>query len=99
MAQHASLMIPMQVLADIDNSRNPMQLTRERLERAATENQFMNGKIAAINVRIVIRLMPLNIGATEVFFQSYRKYLDEAIAQNFPELEAHLKGNGNPVDN
>ena len=67
MAQHASLMIPMQVLADIDNSRNPMQLTRERLERAATENQFMNGKIAAINVRI-FRLMPLNIGATEVFF-------------------------------
>jgi mediator of RNA polymerase II transcription subunit 10 len=60
MAQHASLMIPTQVLADIDNSRNPMQLTRERLERAATENQFMNGKIAAINVRI-IRLMPLNI--------------------------------------
>ena len=99
MAQHVSLMIPMQVLADIDNSRNPMQLTRERLERAATENQFMNGKIAAINVRI-IRLMPLSIGATEVFFfQSYRKYLDEAIAQNFPELEAHLKGNGNPVDN
>jgi mediator of RNA polymerase II transcription subunit 10 len=77
MAQHASLMIPMQVLADIDNSRNPMQLTRERLERAATENQFMNGKIAAIN--------------------SYRKYLDEAIAQNFPELEAHLKENGDPL--
>lgn len=43
--------------------------------------------------------MPLNIGATEVFFQSYRKYLDEAIAQNFPELEAHLKGNGNPGEN
>src|SRR5882762_1933940 len=98
MAQHVKTMIPIQVLADIDNSRNPMQLTRERLERAATENQFMNGKIAAINVRI-IRLMPLtgNIRATEdFFFQSYRKYLNEAIAQNFPELEAHLKGN---VDN
>jgi hypothetical protein len=25
-------------------------LTRDRLERAATENQFMNGKIAAIDV-------------------------------------------------
>lgn len=47
-------MIPMQVLADIDNSKNPMQLTRERLERAATENQFMNGKIAAIDVRLVL---------------------------------------------
>lgn len=43
-------MIPMQVLADIDNSRNPMFLTKERIERAATENQFMNGKIHAINV-------------------------------------------------
>jgi hypothetical protein len=50
MAQHIPTMIPMQILADIDNSRNPMQLTRERLERAATENQFMNGKIAAIDV-------------------------------------------------
>ncbi|PPQ66270.1 hypothetical protein CVT26_010954 [Gymnopilus dilepis] len=70
-AQHLTAMIPMQVLADIDNSRNPMLLTKERLERAATENQFMNGKIAAIN--------------------SYRRYLDEAIAENFPELEPVLK--------
>lgn len=53
MAQHTQTMIPIQVLTDIDNSRNPMQLTRERLERAATENQFMNGKIAAIDVRII----------------------------------------------
>ena len=27
-----------------------MQLTKERLERSATEKQFMNGKIAAIDV-------------------------------------------------
>jgi hypothetical protein len=51
MSAHSSVMIPMQVLADIDNSRNPMQLTKDRLERAATENQFMNGKIAAVSVR------------------------------------------------
>jgi len=50
MAQHTQTMIPIQVLTDIDNARNPMQLTRDRLERAATENQFMNGKIAAIDV-------------------------------------------------
>ncbi|KAK2466336.1 hypothetical protein APHAL10511_001978 [Amanita phalloides] len=48
MAQEIKTMIPMQVLGDIDNGRNPMQLTKERLERAATENQFMNGKIQAI---------------------------------------------------
>ncbi|KDR83524.1 hypothetical protein GALMADRAFT_235723 [Galerina marginata CBS 339.88] len=71
MSQHISAMIPVQVLADIDNSRNPMQLTKERLERAATENQFMNGKIAAIN--------------------SYRQFLDDAIAQNFPEIQSKLK--------
>lgn len=40
----------MQILSEIDNARNPMQLTRDRLERAATENQFMNGKIQAIKV-------------------------------------------------
>lgn len=48
-------MIPMQILTDIDNARNPMQLTRERLERTATENQFMNGKIAAIAVSSSVR--------------------------------------------
>ena len=50
MSQHLETMIPMQVLIDIENSRNPMLLTKERLERAATENQFMNGKIQAIDV-------------------------------------------------
>ena len=45
----------MQVLTDIDNSRNPMLMTKERLERAATENQFLNGKIAAISVRTLPR--------------------------------------------
>ncbi|KAJ7231470.1 hypothetical protein B0H12DRAFT_1239946 [Mycena haematopus] len=30
MAQGLRTMIPLQVLADIDNARNPMQLTRER---------------------------------------------------------------------
>ncbi|KAK7060761.1 hypothetical protein VNI00_000493 [Paramarasmius palmivorus] len=42
-------MVPMQILSDIDNAKNPMNVTRERLERAATENQFMNGKIAALS--------------------------------------------------
>ncbi|TFK56279.1 hypothetical protein OE88DRAFT_1652954 [Heliocybe sulcata] len=71
MAQHCTTMIPMQLLMDIDNSRNPMQLTRDRLERAATENQFMNAKINAID--------------------SYRKHLEEALSQNFPDLEPILR--------
>lgn len=49
-SQNIQMRIPMQVLLDIDNAKNPMLLTKERLERAATENQFMNGKIAAIEV-------------------------------------------------
>ncbi|KAI9448471.1 transcription factor subunit Med10 of mediator complex-domain-containing protein [Lactarius indigo] len=48
MASHLSTRVPMQILTDIDNGRNPMHLTKDRLERAATENQFMNGKIKAI---------------------------------------------------
>ncbi|KAK0205458.1 transcription factor subunit Med10 of mediator complex-domain-containing protein [Desarmillaria ectypa] len=71
MAMQTPTRIPMQVLADIDNARNPMQLTRERLERTATENQFMNGKIAAVD--------------------SYRKYLNEALVQSFPDLEEYLR--------
>ncbi|KAF9071024.1 transcription factor subunit Med10 of mediator complex-domain-containing protein [Rhodocollybia butyracea] len=77
MAIGTRTMIPMQILTDIDNARNPMQLTRERLERTATENQFMNGKIAAI--------------------ASYRDYLNEALCQNFPELEDILRPAGSPV--
>ena len=50
MASHLTTRIPMQILTDIDNGRNPMHLTKERLERTATENQFMNGKIKAIEV-------------------------------------------------
>ena len=65
LAQGTRTMIPMQILSDIDNARNPMHLTRDRLERAATENQFMNGKIAAIDVRCVLlelaRLSPTNL--------------------------------------
>ena len=49
-SQNIQTMVPMQVLLDIDNAKNPMLLTKDRLERAATENQFMNGKIAAIEV-------------------------------------------------
>jgi len=48
MAPHLTTRVPMQILTDIDNGRNPMHLTKDRLERAATENQFMNGKIKAI---------------------------------------------------
>ena len=29
-----------------------MNMTRDRIERAATENQFMNGKIQAIEARL-----------------------------------------------
>jgi hypothetical protein len=54
MASHLTTRVPMQVLTDIDNGRNPMHLTKDRLERAATENQFMNGKIKAIEVYIGI---------------------------------------------
>lgn len=50
LARNIRTMIPMQVLSDIDNSRNPMQITKDRIERAATENQFMNAKISAIRV-------------------------------------------------
>lgn len=51
MAAHIPTMIPIQIMSDIDNGRNPTHLTKDGLERAATENQFMNGKINAIEVR------------------------------------------------
>lgn len=54
LGEHVRTPVPLQALADVDSARNPMQLTRERLERAATENQFMNGKIAAIDVRLSV---------------------------------------------
>lgn len=89
MAQGISTMIPMQVLSDIDSARNPMQLTRERLERAATENHFMNGKIAAIDVSVYLYEPDDRMGSKRRG-QSYRRLLDEALCQNFPELEPHF---------
>jgi len=47
-AQHIDSLVPIQVLDDIDNSRNPTIVTKDRIERAATENQFTNGKLEAI---------------------------------------------------
>lgn len=48
MSQHVGTMIPSQILSEIDDGRNPMQQTKERIERAATENQYMNAKIKAL---------------------------------------------------
>ncbi|OJA20912.1 hypothetical protein AZE42_00891 [Rhizopogon vesiculosus] len=88
MAQNIPTMIPFQVLSDIDNARNPMQLTKERLERAATENQFMNGKIAAIDVRIFLLFIWFSF--VNIPLQSYRKLLNEALAISFPETAEYL---------
>lgn len=88
MSQHVPTMIPMQVLAEIDNARNPMQLTRDRLERAATENQFMNGKIQAIKVRPVAPRCYRD--AEFVCSQSYREYYNDALVQSFPDLKEYL---------
>lgn len=54
LASQTPIRIPHDVLVEIDNGRNPMLLTRDRIERAATENQFMNGKIAALDVRSLL---------------------------------------------
>lgn len=91
-------MIPIEVLGEIDGSRNPMQLTRERLERAATENQFMNGKIQAIKVWtcMIVRDHETLI----LWRQSYRNYYNEALVQSFPELGEYLleeDGGGAPT--
>ncbi|KAF8559024.1 hypothetical protein OG21DRAFT_1404065 [Imleria badia] len=70
MAQNIRTMIPFQVLQDIDNTRNPMQLTKERLERTATENQFINGKIAAIDSyrRLLNEALAKNFPETAEYF-------------------------------
>jgi mediator of RNA polymerase II transcription subunit 10 len=83
-------MIPMQVLLDIDSAKNPMLLTKDRLERAATENQFMNGKIAAIEVSPSSWILTRSLTPP----QSYRSYLNEALVQSFPELAPHLTSHG-----
>jgi mediator of RNA polymerase II transcription subunit 10 len=57
MASQTRTMVPFQVLAEMDNGKNPMQLTTERIERAAAENQFMNGKIAALDVRLFLWIL------------------------------------------
>ena len=38
--------------SDVDANRNPHLVTKERIERAAAENQFIKGKLGAIEVRM-----------------------------------------------
>ena len=76
----------MQILTDIDNGRNPMHLTKDRLERAATENQFMNGKIKAIEVCPRPAYSRRFLTRRGFGLQSYRQLLDEALVQTFPDL-------------
>jgi mediator of RNA polymerase II transcription subunit 10 len=57
LAKHCQTLIPMQVLSEIDNAQNPVMLTQDRLEQAATENQFMNAKIATLDVHFLLCCM------------------------------------------
>jgi hypothetical protein len=84
LAMHTKQLIPMQVLTDIDHAKNPTNLTKDRIERAATENQFMNGKIRALQVRVLL----LSGDTTLIWVQSYHETLEEALLANFPEIAA-----------
>ena len=54
--------VPLAVLESIDNARNPAAFTRETVERAATENQFLHGKMRAVEVRYVRYISPSRPG-------------------------------------
>ncbi|TFK29315.1 hypothetical protein FA15DRAFT_677865 [Coprinopsis marcescibilis] len=49
MGQRIRTTIPQKVIQYIDNAKNPTQVTKEVIERAATDNQFLNGNIVALN--------------------------------------------------
>ena len=93
-------MIPMEVLAEIDNSRNPMQLTRDRLERAATENQFMNGKIQAVKVSIGSTTPHSTLGLIDgsAGSQAYRQVYNQTLLATYPDLAEHLNEPHNHVN-
>ncbi|KZT20623.1 hypothetical protein NEOLEDRAFT_1151199 [Neolentinus lepideus HHB14362 ss-1] len=82
MAQQCRTMIPMQLLMDIDNSKNPMQLTRDRLERAATENQFMNAKITAVD--------GYRKQLVEALSQNFPDLQPILLSQQMPSANGHL---------
>ncbi|KAJ2721649.1 RNA polymerase II mediator complex subunit [Coemansia sp. Benny D115] len=46
---HLNVNVPEEVLAYIKDGRNPDEFTSQFMERVASENQFTNGKIAALN--------------------------------------------------
>jgi hypothetical protein len=43
--------VPLDVLREVENGSNSEKMTREAVDRAVSENQFMNGKIWAVQVR------------------------------------------------
>ena len=54
MSAQLSTPVPLAVLQSIDNFGNPAAFTRETVERAATENQFLHGKMRAVEVTVVL---------------------------------------------
>lgn len=62
-----------------------MALTKDRVERAATENQFMNGKIHAMEVSCPYFAFDLYDLSLILPFQSFRSLLDDTIREHFPE--------------
>lgn len=67
-----------------------MSVTKDRLERAATENQFMNGKIKAIEVLVFFSFVSCCLKLT-VPSKSYRALLDNSLLEHFPELGPYIK--------
>jgi mediator of RNA polymerase II transcription subunit 10 len=47
----AGVNVPIDVLREVDAGQNPEKITRDAVDRAVAENQFMNGKIKALQVR------------------------------------------------
>lgn len=67
-----------------------MFLTKDRVERTATENQFMNGKIQAI--KVYCRRRDTILGAYHLDFnvQSYRSLTNTSLKEYFPDIAPYL---------
>ncbi|ELU36081.1 Med10 domain-containing protein [Rhizoctonia solani AG-1 IA] len=81
--------VPLDVFRDIDQNKNPNNITKNLIDDTAAENQWINGRLHAIEVSFIAP-SPTWINDLSLPCQSYRDMLGEALREHFPALQPHL---------
>lgn len=71
----------------VEHGKNPDIFTQGFVERAATENQFTNGKIKAVGVSCLFWKFTRHLSSLIlIILQEFRQLLSDEFTKSFPDL-------------